>query len=78
VKLIESRRKVKTVRKLTDFMLAFAVLQAYHSRFIPEWIADLRRDLRYFSEITTFYQNDLAVRNTADVTGGKPIRPYNR
>jgi hypothetical protein len=24
-------------------------------------------------ETLTFYQNDLAIRNTADVTGGKPI-----
>jgi hypothetical protein len=24
-------------------------------------------------ETLIFYQNDLAVRNTADVTGGKPI-----
>jgi hypothetical protein len=22
---------------------------------------------------TTFYQNDLAIRNAADVTGGKPV-----
>jgi hypothetical protein len=28
---------------------------------------------RYSSETPTFYQNDLAVKNTADVTGGKPI-----
>jgi hypothetical protein len=25
------------------------------------------------SEIPTFYQNDLAMRKTADVTGGKPM-----
>jgi hypothetical protein len=24
-------------------------------------------------EMPTFYQNDLAMRNSADVTGGKPI-----
>jgi hypothetical protein len=26
-----------------------------------------------YSETPTFYQNDVAIRNTADVTGGKPI-----
>jgi hypothetical protein len=29
--------------------------------------------LRYSSETPTFYQNGVAMRNTADVTGGKPI-----
>jgi hypothetical protein len=29
--------------------------------------------LRYSSETPTFYRNWLAVKNTADVTGGKPI-----
>jgi hypothetical protein len=28
---------------------------------------------RYYSETPAFYQNDLAIRNTADVTGGKPV-----
>jgi hypothetical protein len=27
----------------------------------------------YSSEMSTFYQNDLPMRNTADVTGGTPI-----
>jgi hypothetical protein len=29
--------------------------------------------LRCSTEMPTFYQNDLAMRKTADVTGGKPI-----
>jgi hypothetical protein len=29
--------------------------------------------LRYYSETSTLYQNYLAMRNTGDVTGGKPI-----
>jgi hypothetical protein len=33
----------------------------------------LRLLLRYFSETPTFYENYLTMRNTADVTGGKPI-----
>jgi hypothetical protein len=32
-----------------------------------------QRHLRYYSETPTFYQNYLAMSNTADVTGGKPI-----
>jgi hypothetical protein len=32
-----------------------------------------QRHLRYSSEIPTFYQNYLAMRSTADVTGGKAI-----
>jgi hypothetical protein len=32
-----------------------------------------QRYLRYSSETPTFYQNDLAVKNTTDVTGAKPI-----
>jgi hypothetical protein len=32
-----------------------------------------RDNLSYSSETPTFYQNELAIRNTADVTGGKPI-----
>jgi hypothetical protein len=32
-----------------------------------------RGNLRYYSESPTFYQNYLAMSNTADVTGGKPI-----
>jgi hypothetical protein len=30
-------------------------------------------NLRYSFKTPTFYQNYLAMRNTADVTGGKPI-----
>jgi hypothetical protein len=29
--------------------------------------------IRYFSDTPTFYQNDTAMKNTADMTGGKPI-----
>jgi hypothetical protein len=32
-----------------------------------------RRHLRYSYEVPTFYQNYLAMKNTADVTGCKPI-----
>jgi hypothetical protein len=43
--------------------------QSYNSRFIPEQ----HRHLRYSFETPTFYQNYLAMSNTADLTGGKPI-----
>jgi hypothetical protein len=44
-------------------------IHTYHSRFIPEGVA-------YSSETPTFYQNLLAMRNTADVTGGKAIAVF--
>jgi hypothetical protein len=37
-----------------------------------------KRHLRYSSETLTFYQNYLAMRNTADVTGGKPIAVWSQ
>jgi hypothetical protein len=41
-------------------------------KYIPLTL-DPRRGLRYSFETPTFNQNDLAMRNTADVTGGKSI-----
>jgi hypothetical protein len=43
-------------------------IHTYHSRFIPEYQRQLRS-----TKTPTFYQNDLAMINTADVTDGKPI-----
>jgi hypothetical protein len=34
--------------------------------------------LRYSSETPTFYQNYLAMSNTADVRGGKPIAVWSQ
>jgi hypothetical protein len=51
----------------------------YQSRCIVKYTyihsthAFTQRYLRYSSETPTFYQNELAVKNTADVTGGKAI-----
>jgi hypothetical protein len=42
----------------------------YHLRLLPEGVD---RYLRYSFEMPMFYQNNVAVRNTAPVTGGKPI-----
>jgi hypothetical protein len=39
-------------------------------KYIPEGVAEV---FRYSSETPTFYQNLLAMRNTADVIGGKSI-----
>jgi hypothetical protein len=41
----------------------------YHSRFISEVVAELSQ----IFEEGVLYLNYLAVRNTTDVTGGKPI-----
>jgi hypothetical protein len=51
----------------------------YHSRFIPEYLRCLCNNLRHFrysSETTIFYQNDIAMRNTAEVISGKPIADW--
>jgi hypothetical protein len=42
----------------------------YHSRFISKRVSERSQ---IFLRDTLFYQNNLARRNTADVTGGKPI-----
>jgi hypothetical protein len=41
-----------------------------HSRFIPKGVAETSQ---IFLRDTYVYQNQLAMRNTADVTGGKHI-----
>jgi hypothetical protein len=43
----------------------------YASIFI--YVANILYYYRYSSETPIFYQNDLAMRNTADATGDKPI-----
>jgi hypothetical protein len=48
---------------------ALGIIHTYRSRFIPEGVAEASQ----LSETPTFYQNYLATRNTADVTGGKSI-----
>jgi hypothetical protein len=44
-------------------------IHTYYSRFIPEGVAEASQ---YSFKSPTFYQN-LAMSNTSDVTGGKPI-----
>jgi hypothetical protein len=44
-------------------------MYVYLSRFIPK---GEQRHLGYFSETPTFYQNDLALKNTVDISG-KPM-----
>jgi hypothetical protein len=48
-------------------------IHTYHSRFTPE---GQQRYLRYFSETPSFYQNQFAMWNTADVTNGKPTAVF--
>jgi hypothetical protein len=45
-------------------------IHTYHPRFIPEGVAEVSQ---IFSESPTFYQKVLAMRNTANEIGGKPI-----
>jgi hypothetical protein len=45
-------------------------IHTYHSHFIPEGLAEASQ---IFLRDTHFLPNYLAMRNTADVTGGKSI-----
>jgi hypothetical protein len=45
-------------------------IDIYHSHFIPGGVAEVSQ---IFLRDTHFYQNELAVKNTEDVTGGNPI-----
>jgi hypothetical protein len=52
------------------FLLIQLYIHTYHSRLIPEGVAEAPR---YNSETPTFYQNYFGMRNTADVKDGKPM-----
>jgi hypothetical protein len=49
---------------------AVFLIHTYHSRLIPEGVAEA---FQIFLQDSTFYQNDLAMKNTSDVIGGKLI-----
>jgi hypothetical protein len=44
-----------------------------HTHCSPPSPKELQRYLRYPSETLAFYKNDMALRNTTDVTGCKPV-----
>jgi hypothetical protein len=46
----------------------FLCIHTYHSRFIPEGVPEISQIF-----LRDSLQNDSAMRNTTDVTGGKPI-----
>jgi hypothetical protein len=46
-------------------------IHTYHSRLIPEGVSEVSQI--FLRDAHTFYLNDLAMRNTADVRGGKPF-----
>jgi hypothetical protein len=48
----------------------------YHSRFIPEGVAEASKIFLW--DIPRFYQNYLAMSNTAEVTGGKSIAVWSQ
>jgi hypothetical protein len=51
------------------WVLVFLYIHTTHALSPKGW----KRYLRYSSETSTFYQNISAMRNTADVIGGKPM-----
>jgi hypothetical protein len=58
------------VKLCSDYFSCVLDIHTYHSRFIPEEEAETPQ---IFLHTHPFYQNVLATRNTADVTGGNPI-----
>jgi hypothetical protein len=65
--LIDWSHEVLDREKEKRFYLSF--MHTYHSRFFIERVAETSQ----ISERSTLSQNGLAMRNTAHVTGGKPI-----
>jgi hypothetical protein len=53
----------------------YTYIYKHHSRFIPE---GQQRHLRYSSKMPPFYHIYLAMKNTADVTAGKPITVWSQ
>jgi hypothetical protein len=53
----------------SDRILSNTNIHTYHSCLIPEGLAEASQIFLRDAD----YQNDLAIRNTAEVTGGKPV-----
>jgi hypothetical protein len=67
-----------TIITQQDFkdLFNFYALHTYHSRFIPEGVAEASQI--FFRNAHVLTKILIAMRNTADVTGGKPIAVYLR
>jgi hypothetical protein len=65
----ESRGFCEQLHLLTSYVCLYKYIHTTHA-LSPK---RQERHLRYSSETTTSYPNYLAMSNTADVTGGKPI-----
>jgi hypothetical protein len=72
---LNARMQGGTVLRQSFSCYYFRLFGLYIHTYIPLTLYPRRgsRGVRYSSETPTFYQNYLAMRNTADVTGGKPI-----
>jgi hypothetical protein len=64
-------RYSKSIKKFM-YLLNYAILQTLTLKHTYIHIAHAL-SLRHSSETPTFYENYLAMSNTPDVTGGKPI-----
>jgi hypothetical protein len=53
----------------SQVIAVYTYINTYHSRFIPEGVAELSQIFLR----DTYVLSKLAIKNTADVTGGKPI-----
>jgi hypothetical protein len=55
------------------FSYAYNVKQVYRSRFIPKGVAEASQIFLRDAHVLPNYQNYLAIKNTTDEIGGKPI-----
>jgi hypothetical protein len=61
-------------RSRSQVWVLIYTINTYHPRFIPDGVVKSSQILQY----TNIYQNDLAMRNTADVTDGKLIAVWSQ
>jgi hypothetical protein len=66
----DSSKKMAFDKNISSKIKNFQLLKYIHTT--RAWSPKVTR-FRYSSKTPTFYQNDWVMRNTADVTGGKPI-----
>jgi hypothetical protein len=75
LQILINRIKIKLYHGFTNVFWKFPIcyINTFHSRFIPEGAAEASQIFFYYS-----LQNYLAMRDTADVTGGKPIAVWSQ
>jgi hypothetical protein len=61
-----------------SLLIRYLIIISFYYIYISLTLYLRRGGLRYSLRALTFYQNDLAMRNTSDVTSGKPIAVWSQ